>query len=452
MKINADVVVIGAGFAGLAAARRLSAAGATVAVLEARDRVGGRVWNRTLEDGTVLSVGGTWLGAGQHRMFALCDELGLEVYPHGHAGKKLMRLAGRTVRYSGRAPAIGALTLASLGIGFARLERLAMSLPLERPWDAPRARELDATTLGAWMASRRNLPSAAARELLETTMTLLFSCDPREVSLLGALVLGRGGGGFDYYIESTRTETHLVHGGVPEVASRMAAALGDAMHLRCPVSRLVQDAGGVEAVSASGDVTVSAKHAIVAAPPPLANRIEYEPELPPAHAQLLARMLPGAITRVLAVYPEPFWRADGLNGESASVGSPLPVTIDQTPRDGHPGVLSCYAFGPGAIKAAAMSPDERRRTFLGELVSCFGPKAATPTLYCETDWRAERWSLGGMIGHFMPGALTGFGQALREPAGRIHWAGSEHATEMHGLMEGAVRSGERAADAILAAR
>ena len=324
-----------------------------------------------------------------------------------------------------------------------------MRLPLERPWDAPDADTLDARTLGAWIDSRRNVPSQAARDLLSTTMTLLFSCDPREVSLLGALVLARGGNGFEYYVESTRTETHLIDGGVPQVADRMAAELGAAMHLGCPVRLIRQDAAGVEVVGDS--LSVAARRAIVAVPPPLASRIDFEPALPVEHAQLLARMLPGTMIRVQTIYPEPFWRADGLSGEAASVGSILPVTIDQTPRAGHPGVLSSYAFGPGAIDAAAMSPADRRRSFLAALAECFGPRAAAPAVYLETDWQAERWSLGGMIGHFAPGALTRFGTALREPAGRVHWAGAERATEMHGLMEGAVRSGERAAAEVLSA-
>ncbi len=447
--LRTDVVVVGAGLAGLAAARALRKAGCDVVVLEARDRVGGRIWNRRLDDGTVLSAGGTWLGAGQHRMFALCDELGLETYPHSHAGSKILRIGGRNHRYAGLAPGIGAFALASLGVALKRLERMAMSLPLDRPWDAPKAHRLDAQTLGAWIEARRNVPSADARELLATTMTLLFSVDPREVSLLGALVLARGGNGFEYYIESTKTETHLVDGGVPEVATRMGAALERSLHLGCPVRCIRQDDRGVEVVS--DNVRVTAGRAVVAAPPPLAARIDFEPALPPAHSALLARMLPGTMIRVHTVYPEPFWRADGLSGEAASVGSLLPVTIDQTPRVGRPGVLSSYAFGPGAIRAAAMSAEARRRSFLGALAECFGGRAAEPAHYLETDWQAEPWSLGGMIGHFVPGALTSFGTALREPAGRVHWAGAERATEMHGLMEGAVRSGERTAADVLAA-
>src|SRR5437868_11174727 len=166
--MRTDVVIIGAGLAGLAAARAVRKGGFDVVVLEARDRVGGRIWNRTLEDGGTLSVGGTWLGAGQHRMFALCAELGLETYPHSHTGNKILRIGGRNHRYSGLAPRIGVLALASLGIAFKRLQRMAMRVPLERPWDAPDADTLDARTLGAWIDSRRNVPSQAARDLLST--------------------------------------------------------------------------------------------------------------------------------------------------------------------------------------------------------------------------------------------------------------------------------------------
>jgi monoamine oxidase len=108
-------------------------------------------------------------------------------------------------------------------------------------------------------------------------------------------------------------------------------------------------------------------------------------------------------------------------------------------------------LGPQAVKAAALQPDERRSLWLNALAARYGTKALSPRARLETDWAAQEWSLGGMIAHFAPGVLTSYGHALREPAGRIHWAGSEYATDMHGLMEGAVRSGERAADQLLAA-
>jgi monoamine oxidase len=169
------------------------------------------------------------------------------------------------------------------------------------------------------------------------------------------------------------------------------------------------------------------------------------------HAHLLRRMMAGSIIRGITVYDEPFWRADGLSGMSAAPGSPISVSIDQSPRSGTPGILSSYAFGPQALAMATLMPAERRDIWLRALAERFGPKALSPAGYLETDWTAEPWSLGGMIGVFAPGVLTISGHTLRQPVGRISWAGTERATAMHGLIEGAVRSGEHAADAVLAA-
>jgi monoamine oxidase len=200
----------------------------------------------------------------------------------------------------------------------------------------------------------------------------------------------------------------------------------------------------------SDRLTVDAERVIVATPPLLASRIEYEPALPEAHAQLLRRMLSGSALRGITIYEEAFWRKDGLSGMSVAPDLPVPVALDQSPRSGNPGILSSYMFGPQATKASALDPAERRDIWLRALAARYGAKALAPRAHLETDWAAEEWSLGGMIAHFAPGVLTNFGHALREPAGRIHWAGSERATEMHGLMEGAVRSGERAADEVVA--
>ena len=278
-------------------------------------------------------------------------------------------------------------------------------------------------------------------------MTTLFCVDPDEVSLLGSLVLARGGGSFEYYIDSTITETHLVDGGAPELAVRLAATLGDALHLSSPVRLIRQSDDGVEV--SSDRLTVDARRVIVATPPLLASRIEYDPALPAAHTQLLRRMLSGSALRGITIYDEPFWRSDGLNGMSVAPDLPVPVALDQSPRSGSPGILSSYMFGPQAVRAAALDPAERRDLWLRALAMRYGPKALSPRAHLETDWAAQEWSLGGMIAHFAPGVLTNFGPALREPADRIHWAGAERATEMHGLMEGAVRSGERAADEVL---
>ena len=450
-RLQTDVCVVGAGFAGLAAARRLVRGGAKVVVLEARDRVGGRTWNREMPDGLSVSVGGTWLGLGQDRMFRLTEEVGVATYAQYSKGDHLLRVDGTNVRYQGSAvPKKYLVGLGSYALAMRRLGRIAARLPLDRPWDADDADALDARTLADWINSRLNVPSNLGRDLTRMTMQVLFCTDPAELSVLGALVLARGGHdgrGFEYYADSSLTETHLIDGGPPAVADRLAAALGDAVHLGRPVRAITRGETGVEVHT--DDLVVDAGHVVIATPPALAARIAFEPGLPPGHGHLSMRMVPGAAIRVVTTYPEPFWREDGLCGESADPRSPVVITIEQCPMDGTPGVLSSYAFGPPALRLAGLPAAQRRTEWLAELVARFGPAAGEPIGYLETDWSAEEWSRGGMIAHFSPGTLTTYGAALRMPVGRIHWAGAERATEMHGLIEGAVRSGERAADEIL---
>ena len=445
-RIQTDYCVVGAGFAGLAAARRLQDLGKSVALVEARDRVGGRVWNRTAADGSVVSVGGTWLGKRQDRMFELCREFGLEVYPQYDLGDTVLHSHGTNRRYRGN-PKVGLYALASLGLAFWRLDRMVKRLPIDEPWKTNGARALDSQTLGAWFGSPWNVPSATARKLIDTMMTTLFCVDPNEVSLLGSLVLARGGGSFEYYVELHHNRD--APGRRRSAGARRSARekIGNALHLSSPVRLIKQSSTGVEVFS--DRLIVDARRVIVATPPFLASRIEYEPSLPAAQSQLLRRMLSGSAMRGITIYDEPFWRNDGLSGMSVAPDLPVTVALDQSPRSGSPGILSSYLFGQQAVRAAALDPGERRDIWLRALAMRYGPKALSPRAHLETDWAAEEWSLGGMIAHFAPGVLTNFGPALRKSAGRIHWAGAERATEMHGLMEGAVRSGELAADEVV---
>lgn len=446
---SADVCIVGGGFAGIAAANRLRERGREVVLLEARDRVGGRVWNRAAADGTTVSVGGTWIGRNQSRLFELTSELGLGIYPQYEQGDTMLIVDGKTYRYKGLIPSFSIFSLLGFGWGMFQLNSMVKRVPLEEPWKTPNARSLDAQTLGAWIDSGWNVPTATARKLMRATMSTFFCVNPDEVSLLGSFVLARGGDGvgFQYYADATYTETHLVDGGMPELAARFAAKLGDALQLSSPVRRIAQSGDSVDVES--DRVTVQAKRVIVATPPLLAGRIEYSPRLPQSHDALLRRYLPGAIIRGITIYDEPFWRSEGLTGMAAAMDLPVKVALDQTPRSGKPGIISSYLVGETALEMSRLDPKERRDVWLHALAARYGDRALKPEAHLETDWTAEEWSLGGMISHLPPGVLTDYGPALREPAGRIHWAGAERAAEFHGLIEGAVRSGERQADRIL---
>jgi monoamine oxidase len=448
---EADVCVVGAGYAGLTAALRLQQAGRSVVVLEARDRVGGRVWTEWLPDGTPLNFGGTWIGPGQDRVYALAQEMGVGWYPTYTAGDRLLIQGGQTHRYSGEIPLnVDLLGLAGFGLAIMELNAMATQVPVDAPWQAAKAREWDSQTVGAWIHNPLNVPSEFAQRLLTAIVTEMFTCDPAEVSLLYLLLHIHASGKFEAIFGlQGGAQQDIIQGGSQAIADRVAARLGDRVQLNAPVRAITQTADGVTVSGAA--VTVRARRVVLSIPPSLTASLSYDPPLPDTRLMLAQRMLAGVALRVLAVYDEPFWRADGLTGQSLDMDSLVPATIDMTPPSGKPGMISTYGFGPGALTLMAMSAEERKRLFLHELEKRFGPKAASPTLYREHDWQADPWTRGCHMAHYGPGVLTTYGTALREPIGRIHWATTETATAWIGNIDGAVRAGEHVAAEVLQA-
>jgi monoamine oxidase len=446
-RIDADVCVVGAGYAGLTAARRLSQGGKSVVVLEARDRVGGRIWTHHLSDGTAIDRGGGWLGANHDAIFGLAREVDVSTYKTYVKGAHLLVGEGRTRRYTGLIPKISPLAIITLALAQMKINRMAKKLPLEAPWTAKRAEEWDSRTV-AWWLERSGVRTTIARDLFETAVRGCMTGDLDEVSLLHLLVLARGHGSINalFSIENGSQE-NLVNGGAGSIARRVADALGDAVRLNTPVRSISQRNDHL--VVSAGDVEVSARQAVVTVPPALILDIEFDPALPDDRVTLYRNAVGGPETKTLVVYDEPFWRSDGFSGQSSEPNSACEVTIDASPSSGSPGVIASFTFARVARQVDALPDAERRTAVLDALTTRFGPRAAKPVDFIETAWWKQEWTRGCSMAHLPPGILTKYGPLYRQPFGRVHWAGTETATTSHGAIDGAVRSGERAAAEIL---
>lgn len=445
---DADLVVVGAGLAGLAAARAAVAEGSEVVVVEARDRVGGRVLNEDIGHGKVVEVGAQWIGPTQDRLAALAAELGVDTFPTYAAGENVIEYAGRLRRYRGAIPRINPAVLLDVERAQRRLNRLARRVPLEAPWEAPGAAKLDSQTAATWM--RRNLGTRPGRMLLQLGIEAVWAAQPEDLSLLHVLFYIHSAGSLQrlFDTENGAQQDRFV-GGSQRVALRMAEELGEGqLILDAPVRRIRHGSDGVT-VEADGAI-VRAKRAILAIAPTLAGRVAYDPPLPGFRDQLTQRMPLGTVAKCMALYDEPFWRAEGLSGQGTSDTGPVKLTYDNSPPEGSPGVLLGFLEGRHARELGRLPAEERRSAVIDRFRRLFGPRAGRPDAYVERLWAEEQWSRGCYGCHMPTGAWTNYGRALRDPIGPLHWAGAEYATVWNGYMDGAVGSGRHAAGEALA--
>jgi monoamine oxidase len=459
-KHHADVVVVGAGLAGLTAARLIANTGRSVLVLEARDRVGGRVLTHPLASGGYTELGGMFTGPTQDRIQALAQAVGVGTYATYNTGQNVfMGANGRRSTYPndtplGSAP-IDAIVAPDILLSVRQLDQLAAGIPVDAPWTAPNATTYDRQTLDAWLRDNTT-GNSEFMAVVSAATEAIFGGEPHELSLLYTLfyIAASGDeqnvGTFERNFNTTggAQERRFV-GGAQEIALRVASGLDGRVLTGKPVSRIVQTASG--ATVYADRFKVKCDRVIVAIPPALAARIQYEPGLPARRDQLTQHMPQGTLMKFEAVYDEPFWRAAGLNGQVVSEDGPVKATFDTSPEDGSFGVMMGFIGGHAARDWMDRPATERRTAVLQQYADFFGDDAAlTPREVIEINWSAEPWNRGCPVAVLGPGTLTDFGTALREPVGRIHWAGTETATYWNGYMDGAVRSGERAAAEVLA--
>jgi monoamine oxidase len=448
--VDADVVIVGAGFAGLAAADRLIRSGLRPLIVEARDRIGGRTHTVTTKTGAWVDLGGQWIGPGQTHLYELCERFHKTVWPMYVEGKQIVELGERVRTYRGLIPKnLSPMALGNLLWAFYRLEKMSSMIPLEEPWRVRKAAELDQRTLGDWMRSQ--MPNRQARGLMKVAIEAVFAAHPDDIGLLHGLRYLRAGGGLERLTSSRGgAQQDRVEGGLQGLAESWSDWLqqnGVQLRLSQDVRLVSQDEVG--ATLTTEQATYRASRVIMTVPPALAASMEFYPAMPSERLAWCHAMIPGRVIKGFAIYQHPFWRQRGLSGQVASDRPPVHVAFDATSPSYPLGILLGFIEGRQAQEWSGKGTELRREAMLAAFCRWFGPEAADPIEYIDHDWTVEQWSRGCYAGVAGPGVTTTVARYAKQPFGRVHWAGTETADHWMGYVEGAVRSGFRAADEVI---
>jgi len=439
------VVIVGAGLAGLTAARILADANIDVLVLEAQDRVGGRTLTDHPDNSAFIDHGGQWVSPGQTHLMALADELGVSLFETWHDGMTVDWNNGARSTYTGLFPPYWTEQEVSDAMaGVETLAQMAGTIDLSAPWEASQAAEWDSQTLDDWLA--QNVGTERARNVIQRGIVGVFGSGPGRLSLLAALFVVKSAQDLIRHFDPVGVDQRFV-GGAQQLCIRMAEQLDKRVILDTWVTQLNHGPTGVEALAEN--LSVQAKRAIITLPPTLAGRIRYLPALPAARDHLSESTPMGWVIKVHCVYPTRFWRDAGLSGAVTSDEGAIRTTADNSPPTGSPAILVGFIEGRAARELAAESLATRQAAVLQDFVRYFGPQAAAPIAYYEHSWGDDEFSRGAYGGYWSEGLWTTYGPVLRALIDTLHWAGTETSPEWNGKMEGAVLSGERAANEVL---
>ncbi|MFT4213434.1 MAG: NAD(P)/FAD-dependent oxidoreductase [Microbacterium sp.] len=446
-EITRDVVIVGAGAAGLTAANQLKKAGLSVAVLEARDRVGGRLWTDTIE-GAMLEIGGQWVSPDQDALIGTIAELGLETYDRYREGDSVYIGAdGVLHRFSGDLFPAGEGTERVIAEITERLDAMVAEIDPDRPWAHPQAAEWDAISWEAWLRAQTD-DDEAVRNLAFATGPAMLTKPTHAFSLLQSLLMAASAGSYSHLVDADFILDKRVVGGLQRVPLQLAERLGDDVFLGQPVRTLQWSDAGVTAIAEG--ITVRARHAILALAPVLYPRISFVPALPRLQHQMHQHISMGFVIKVHAVYDRPFWREQGLSGTAFSPYEISHEAYDNTNFGDERGTLVGFVSDRTADDLFRLSAEERKERILESLSHYYGPEAKNPIVYYESDWGSEEWTRGAYAASFDLGGLHRYGADLRTPVGPIRFACSDMAGAGYQHVDGAIRMGRLAAEQILA--
>ena len=442
-----DCAIIGAGLAGLSAAQELVRRGISVVVVEARDRIGGRVENGFLSDGELVELGGQWIGPGHDLMYELAERYGLGLIGLPSTGEFTIRLQGKTLHVPSKedAPMLTPFEVADLGQGVMRFRRLADRLVKDEAWAIGNAVWLQ-QDLRSWISTNLRTAGGAARfsEIFEAA----FGPVPEDATLEMGLHQATSGVDLEGLAAANGgLHQHRIEGGIFALCEHMAAELGDRIRLAAPVVGIAHSGDSATITLDSGE-TIKARRVINTMPPRLSVRLAYDPPLPQWRSEVANKVPPGNVIKAFLTYDEPWWRSQGLSGQMGSDEGAVRVTLETSGQGRKRGTLLGFFEGADADSLSRRSVTLRQRAFTDSLVRAFGEIAANPAEYIERDWTAEPYTGGCHGAHFAPGVWTATGPQLAQSEGVLYWAGAEYATRFNGYMEGAVRSGRETAASV----
>ena len=445
--IERDIVIIGAGASGLTAASELRKAGLTVAVLEARDRVGGRLHTDDI-DGAMLEIGGQWVSPDQDALKETITELGLETFARYREGESVyIDAAGERTRFKGEIFPVPAETERAMVALIATLDELVAQMDPDRPWAHPRAVELDQISFRRWLEQETD--DQEARDNISLFIAGAMLTKPAHAfSTLQALLMAASAGSFSNLVDADFILDERVVGGLQRVPILLAENLGDDVFLG-QAARTVRW-GDVGVSVLTDDLEVRARRVIVAVPPVLYTRISFDPPLPRRQQMMHQHLSMGFVIKVHAVYETPFWREDGLSGTAFSPYELSHEAYDNTNFGDPRGTLVGFVSDEAADDVFTVSAEERKQRILTSLSHYFGEKALTPVVYYESDWGTEEWTRGAYAASFDLGGLARFGADLRTPVGPIFFSCSDLAGKGYQHVDGAIRMGRETAAEIVA--